>query len=191
MGALKIKSSVGQVALGAVVATMVAFLPVGFFASSNVVWGEDDQYGRVPVPDTKVIHLPAGQVTVSVAVALPGRGNGTPTLRLPDCGFGIEAVDGGPDPKITEDIGVSENANDNRVDTQRRVWRMSVTRAADYKVTTHGNFTGYGVNPEMWFGYKPGLPGVYVPVVSALIGLFAGLAWFGFRQLRLRRSSSA
>lgn len=192
MGLRKIGSAIGQVALGAVVATMAVILPVGLFASSNLFWGEDNQYGRVPIPGTQVVHIPAGQVTVSVAVALPGRGNGTPTLRLPDVGFSIEAVDGGgPEPKVTEDVGDSQNTNDARVDTQRQVWRMSVAREADYKITTHGDFTGYGVNPEMWFGYTPGLPGAYVPVVSALIGLCASLLWFGFRLLRRRRTQSA
>lgn len=188
-----LKSLVGRAVLVALLATIVALMPVGFLASSNIVWGEDNQYGRVSIPGTKVIHIPAGQVTVSVAVALSGRGNGTPTLRLPDCAFGIEAVDGGSNPKVTEDIGDSENANDNLDDTQRRVWRMSVAREADYKITTHGDFTGYGVNPEMWFGYTAGMPGVYVLPVSALVGLCVSLAWLGFRWLwlRLRRRASA
>lgn len=187
------KSLVGRAVLVALLATIVALMPVGFLASSNIVRGEDNQYGRVSIPGTKVIHIPAGQVTVSVAVALSGRGNGTPTLRLPDCGFGIEAVDGGSSPKVTEDIGDSENADDNLDDTQRRVWRMSVARTADYKITTHGDFTGYGVDPEMWFGHTAGMPGVYVLPVSALVGLCASLAWLGFRWLRLqlRRRASA
>lgn len=177
----------------ALLATVVALTPVGFLASSNIAWGEDNQYGRVSIPGTKVMHIPTGQVTVSVAVALPGRGNGTPTLRLPDCGFAIEAVDGGSNPKVTEDIGDSNNANDTLDDTQRQVWRMSVTRTADYKITTHGDFTGYGVNPELWFGHTAGMPGAYVLPVAALIGLCVSLAWLAFRWLflRLRRRPSA
>jgi hypothetical protein len=189
------KSAVGRVVGVALLATLVAFMPVGLLASSNIVWGEDNQYGRVAIPGTKVIHIPAGQVTVSVAVALPGRGNGTPTLRLPNCGFDIEAVDGGSIPKVTEDIGDSNNANDDLDDTQRQVWRMSVARTADYKITTHGDFTGYGVNPELWFGHTAGMPGVYVLPLSALVGLCVSLGWFGLRwlslRLRLRREVSA
>ncbi|RAG85127.1 hypothetical protein DN069_13445 [Streptacidiphilus pinicola] len=187
------KSPIARALGVALLATVVALMPVGFLASSNIVWGEDNQYGRVSIPGAEVIHIPAGQVTVSVAVALPGRGNGTPTLRLPDCGFTIDAVDGGSTPKVTEDIGSSNNANDNLDDTQRQVWRMSVTRTADYKITTHGDFTGYGVNPELWFGHTAGMPGVYVLPVSALVGLCASLAWLAFRWLRrrLRRGASS
>ena len=103
VGLRKIESAVGRGVLwtvgslfGFMMATMVIAFPVGLFASSNIVWGEDNQYGRVPIPGTQVVHIPAGQATVSVAVALPGRGNATPTLHLPDVSFDIKAVDGGP-----------------------------------------------------------------------------------------------
>src|ERR1700742_4031264 len=92
------------------------------FLNSTLVWGEANQYGRVPIPGHKVIHLPAGAVEVSVAAALPGRGNETPELLLPPLDLTMKARGGQEAPTVEEDIGDSVNANDDEVDTQRTAW---------------------------------------------------------------------
>src|SRR3954452_7346635 len=77
------------------IAVLVASIPVGILGSSNIVWGEDNQYGQVHLPGTAVLHLPAGSVRVSVAIFLAGRGNATPALPFPsDLALTLTPVDG-------------------------------------------------------------------------------------------------
>lgn len=177
-----VKSPVGRVGLGVllfVVATLTVMVPVGVLGSSNLVWGEDNQSGRVEIPGTKVLHLPGGSTDVSVAVALPGRGNETPDLPLPaNLSLTLAPVGGAGGATITKDLGSSSNANDNQVDTQRRVWRVKVPSDGDYRVTARGNFLGVGVNPQLWFGHGPPIPGTLVPVIAVLIVLVGGAVWF-------------
>jgi hypothetical protein len=177
----RIESAIGRVgllALGWLLATLVLTVPIGILGSSNLVWGEDHQYGRMDVPGTKVLHLPGHTVDVNVAVDIPGKGNETVDVPLPsDLSLTVSAVDGSSRPKITRDVGDSDNANDNRVNSQRRVWRVHVDHAGDYRVTGRGNFLGVGVDPELWLGHGPPIPGTYVPFIAAILVLMGGFVW--------------
>jgi hypothetical protein len=176
------KTRVGRVALNVVlflVATIAVCVPVGVLGSSNIVWGEDNQDGRVDVPGTKVLQLPADSIDVSVAVAIPGRGNETGNLPLPrDLELAVVPVSGSAHVSITRDVGDSRNADDDQVDTQRRVWRVSVPQDGRYRVTVRGSFLGVGVNPQVWFGHGPPLPGTLVPVVAVVLVLLGALVRF-------------
>jgi hypothetical protein len=170
---------VGRVLLvigGFLLATLVVCVPIGILGSSNIVWGEDDQYGRVDIPGTGVVHLPADSVDVNVAIALPGRGNETPELPLPsNLAMTVTPVSGTTQPTVTRDVGDSSNANDNEVDTQRQVWVVDVPVEGDYRIIARGDFRSIGVNAQLWFGHGPPLPGTLVPVVAAAVVLIAGL----------------
>jgi hypothetical protein len=143
------------------------------------VWGEDNQYGRVDVPGTTVLHLPAGAVRVSVAIHLVGRGNQTPDLPLPsDLSLAVSPVNGSGQPVLTRVNESSSNANADDVNTQRQVWTVQIPQDGDYHVTAQGTFLGIGVNPQLWFGHGPPLPGTLVPVVAAGLVVVAYLVWF-------------
>ncbi len=158
------------------------------FLNSNLFWGEANQYGRVPIPGHKVVHLPAGSVEVTVAAALPGRGNETPELLLPPLNLTMKAKGGQEAPTITEDIGDSVNANDNEVDTQRTAWKLQVPEEGDYLAVLKGDFTGYGVNAQAWFGREPNpLHGWQVILVAMAITFVGGAIWLLIGALRRRR----
>ena len=111
------------------VGTFVVSVPIGVLGSSNLVWGEDNQYGSVPVPGTKVLHLPAREIDVSYAVDIVGRGNETPDVPLPKLSLSVVRVGGPDDVRFTESIGDSSNANADGANTQRRVWKIDVPTA--------------------------------------------------------------
>jgi hypothetical protein len=170
---------------------LIAFVGFGILfnvLNSNLVWGEANQYGQVPIPGKRVVHLPSGKLDANVAAALPGRGNETPVMRLPTLSLRIDPVGGGAAPAVEEDIGETENADEPEVDTKRRVWKVDVASEGDYRVVVRGDFTGYGVNPELWFGERPS------PLSSGVAWLLAALAaaivvagWRGSKRLRAYR----
>jgi hypothetical protein len=184
----RIESRAGKVALGIgafLLATLIVCVPVGVLGSSNIVWGEPNDNGRVDVPGTKVLHLPSGTVDASVALFIPGKGNETVDVPLPkDLSLTVVPVSGGDPATITRDLGTSGNANDNTANSQRRVWHVKIPSDGDYRVTTHGSFLGIGINAQIWFGHGPPLPGVYVPFVAMGIVILGGLIWLLFRTLR-------
>lgn len=189
-------SRVGRWAINVVlfgVAVMVAIVPVGILGSSNIVWGEDNQYGRVHIPGTAVLHLPAGSVRVSVAIALPGRGNATPDLPFPaDLALTVTPVDGTTgQPTVTRANGSSSNADDNTVDTQRQAWTVEVPRDGSYRVAAQGTFDSVGVNAQLWFGHGPPLPGRFVPLVGLGLAVLAYVVWFLVVRPRRRPRSPA
>ncbi|HTT95088.1 MAG TPA: hypothetical protein VMF55_10480 [Solirubrobacterales bacterium] len=186
----EVESGFGRALLwigGFLVATLVVVIPLGIL-NSNLIWGEANQYGRVPIPGHKVIHLPAGDVGVNVAAALPGRGNETPELLLPTLTLTMKAKGGQEAPSVSEDIGYSTNANDEYVDTQRRVWKLEVPEEGDYLAILQGDFNGHGVNAQAWFGREPSpLHGWTIVLVAMAIVLVVGAIWLAIRALRRRR----
>jgi Short C-terminal domain len=170
-------------------ASLVWCVPVGVFGSSNLVWGEPDQYGRVAIPGSEVVHLPSGSVDGAVALIIPGRGNETPDLLLPsDLSLTVVATDGSGAATVTRNVGTSGNAMDSHADSQRHMWDIDVPHDGDYRVTARGNFEGLGVDAAVWLGHGAPIPGTDVP----LIGLFLGavttfVIWF----VTQRRSARA
>jgi hypothetical protein len=185
----QIESGFGRALLG-----LGAFLLVALFATiavgvlnSNLLWGEANQYARVPIPGKQIVQLPSGDVQVNVAAALPGRGNETPEMPLPKLSLAvIPTVKGAAEPTVENDLGSSTNASDKEVDTQRRVWKVHLPEAGRYLAVVRGDFTGYGVNAQIWFGNEPApLHGGEIPLAGAIIAaiIFA----VGFVVTRIRR----
>jgi hypothetical protein len=180
---LRVLSYIG----GFLLISVFVFIPL-VFLNSNLVWGEANQYGRVPIPGHKVVHLPSGEVEVTVAAALPGRGNETPELLLPELNLTMKAKGGQEAPTIEEDIGDSVNANDSEVDTQRTAWKLHVPEEGNYLAIIQGDFTGYGVNAQAWFGREPNpLHGWQTFLVAMLITAIGIPLYFGARALWRRR----
>jgi hypothetical protein len=163
------------------------FIPL-IFLNSNLVWGEANQYGRVPIPGHKVVHLPSGEVEVTVAAALPGRGNETPELLLPPLTLTMKAKGAQEAPTVSEDIGPSVNANDSEVDTQRTAWKLHVDEEGNYLAVLQGDFTGYGVNAQAWFGREPNpLHGWQVFLFAMLVTAVGTPLFYGVKALWRRR----
>jgi cell wall-associated NlpC family hydrolase len=161
------------------------------FLNSNLLWGEANQYGRVPIPGREAVHLPAGSVEVTVAAALPGRGNETPELLLPPLNLTMKAKGAQEAPTVTEDIGPSVNANDSEVDTQRTAWKLQVPAEGDYLAVLKGDFTGYGVNAQAWFGREPNpLHGWQVILVAMAITLVGSAVWLLVGAVRRKRKGA-
>lgn len=172
---------------GFLLISVFVMLPL-IFLNSNLVWGEANQYGRVPIPGHKVLHLPSGAVEVTVAAALPGRGNETPELLLPELTLTMKAKGGQEAPTVEEDIGPSVNANDSEVDTQRTAWKLHVPEDGNYLAVLKGDFTGYGVNAQAWFGREPNpLHGWQVFLFAMLLTAVGAPLYFGVKALWRRR----
>ena len=89
---------------------------------------------------------------------------------------------------ISESLGISQNADDSYDDTQRRVWYVHVPEAGDYRVTAGGNFTGYGVNAELWLGREPApVSGWNIWLLALGVAAVGEAAFVGFGIWRRRR----
>jgi hypothetical protein len=157
-------------------ATLIVCIPIGVFGSSNIFWGEPDQYGRVDFPGTGVVHLPSGNVDAALALYIPGKGNEDIELPVPpSISLALVPVSGSATPTITRDLGQSNNASDNFANTVRRVWKVDVPEEGDYTATTHGHVRSIGINAQIWFGHGPPIPGTLVPIIAAAVVLLGGL----------------
>jgi len=168
----------GRLALAFFVGTLALSIPIGILGSSNLVWGEPNQYGKIPVPGHDVLRFPSGTVDVAVAAILVGRGNETPSFPLPsDLTLTVIPVEGSAEPTVVDSVGAPSNAMADDADTLRRVWRIEVPSDGDYRVAARGTFGGAFVDPQMWFGHGPPLPGELVPVIAAALTLIGIVVW--------------
>jgi hypothetical protein len=190
----EIESVTGRVLLGIGAYLLLAFLiciPIGV-ANSNLFWSESNQYGRVPIPGHKRIHLPSGKVQINVAAVLPGRSTQIPELLVPDLKVSLIPPKGIAEPKIERDFGETTNALDKYADTQRRIAYAQVETAATYLVVVRGDFTGYGVNGTLWFGYEAApIHGVTIWFLGMGIAALVFLAAFVVWLIRGRRRQNA
>jgi len=123
---------------------------VGFVVTlilNAFVLDDYDAYGEVPIPGSRTLQLPAGEVTASfhtVVIGSPKGGLPVPPLRL-----SIVAPDGVADPQVTENFGTTTTVNS---DSRVRVWVMQVPAAGAYTITTDGEVNGY-MSPLLAFGH--------------------------------------
>jgi hypothetical protein len=187
----EIESGVGRLLLGIgayLLLTLLIGVVIGV-ANSNLFWSESNQYGRVPIPGRQRVHLPAGKAQINVAAVLPGRGTQTPEFLLPDIEVTLIPPHGVSEPTIEDSLGESQNAMDKYADTQRRVAYADVATAATYLVVVEGDFTGYGLNAALWFGYEEApVHGVTIwfiaLAIAALVFLVAFVVWLIRRRRR-------
>jgi hypothetical protein len=138
------------------IAVIVAVLSIvaagiGLVASlvlNTFVLDEYDAYGEVPVPGSRSMHLPAGEVTVSFHTVITGRpvGGGLP---IPDLKMGIDPPPGVAEPQVTESIGGTTTINS---DAHVRVWVVQIPQDGTYTIRTDGNAGGY-ISPRLAFGH--------------------------------------
>lgn len=145
-----------------------------------------DAYGEVAIPGSGSVHLPAGDVTVSLHTLVIGGTNGV-GLPVPPLGISISPPDGVPQPEVTESIGSTTTVNN---DAHVRVWMVRVPVEATYRVTTDGEVGGY-INPRLAFGHQSSygwLVWVFVAMFGVgLIDLLLSVVWLS----RSRPAASA
>jgi hypothetical protein len=97
-------------------------------------------YGEVPIPGTKTLHLPVGQLAIFFHAETPSAGFGP--LTIPDLHFNFGPPTGVAEPDVTESIGGTT-----KVDNVgwRRVWIAQITQDGDYKISADGK-----VGPFIW-----------------------------------------
>ncbi|GFG69963.1 SHOCT domain-containing protein [Mycolicibacter senuensis] len=146
-------------------------------------------YGEVPIPGTGTVHLPAGEVTVSlhIRVISSPSGGGMP---VPPLSLGVVAPAGAADPEFTESVGITTTVNN---DSRRRLWRMRVAAAGDYQITTEGDVGGF-IAPRLAFGRSGGHGSLHW-VFAAVFGLgtlgLIGARFWAIRGGRRRPTAGA
>jgi hypothetical protein len=144
-----------------------------------------DAYGEVPVPGSASLHLPAGEVTISLHTVIIGGPNGG-GLPVPPLGVTIDPPSGVAQPAVTENFGSTTTVNN---DAHVRVWVAQIPSEGSYNITTDGKVNGY-IDPRLAFGHgSPIGPLVWVFVglfVVGLIGLIVASKWLG----RVRRNAA-
>jgi hypothetical protein len=156
---------------------------VGLVASLflNVfVLDEYDAYGEIPIPGSKSLQLPAGEMTVSFHTVVAD--NPRSGLAIPDLSFGITPTAGLPEPTVTEDIGGTTTHNN---DVRVRVWKVQIRKEGTYQVDAKGAVDGF-VTPRMAFGHD-GSRGWLLFAFGGL--LLLGLLAFGVSLLWSARAA--
>ncbi|BBZ40206.1 hypothetical protein MCNS_32690 [Mycobacterium conspicuum] len=138
-------------ALSAAVVMMV--VSVGGFITTLVLnaffLDKYNAYGEVPIPGAGRLHLPAGEVTISLHTVVIGGPNGG-GLPVPPLGVTIKPPDGVAQPVVTENIGSTTTVNN---DSHVRVWVAQIPADATYDITTDGQVNGY-ITPQLAFGHS-------------------------------------
>jgi hypothetical protein len=142
---------------------------VGFVGT--LVWhgfgGDSDKYGRIDIPGSGTVTLPAGEVDIHYAVRLATNGGGG-ALTVPNLSFSMTAPEGARDPVVTEDIGGTVTVNSS---SRVRIWKLQVSDPGDYSVTTEGEVQGF-IAPQLTFGQGSPVP-VWPSFVFAILFVVA------------------
>ncbi len=142
---------------------------VGFVGT--LVWhgfgGDSDKYGRIGVPGSGTVTLPAGEVDVHYAVQLATNGGGG-ALTVPNLSFSMTAPEGARDPTVTQDMGGTVTVNSS---SRVRIWKLQVSDPGDYSVTTEGDVQGF-IAPQLTFGQGSPVP-LWPAVVFAVLFVVA------------------
>ena len=141
-------------------------------------------YGEVPVPGASRLHLPAGEVTISLHTVVIGGPNGG-GLPVPPLGVTIKPPDGVAQPVVTENIGSTTTVNN---DAHVRVWVAQIPADGTYDITTDGQVNGY-INPQLAFGHSSSYGYlVWVFVAMFVVGLAVSIL-SGMWLARTRRKA--
>jgi hypothetical protein len=159
---------------------------VGIFASAMMDAFNDDYkaYGEVPIPGTRTLHLPAGDVVVSFHANMAGLNHdASPPMPIPqNLELVITAPSGAAQPSVTEKLG-GTNAGDNEAHRQVKVAHIPV--AGDYTITTNGGVSP-SVSPRLSFGHD----NYFEFLMWLCVGLFlVSLMAFGMTSMRQLRTA--
>ena len=124
-------------------------------------------YGEVPIPGSGSVHLPAGQVTVSLHTLVIGGTDGgglpVPPLGVTHHSARRRAAAGGD--------GKHRQHNNSQQRCARAGVERSVSTEATYNITTDGQVSGY-IDPRLAFGHQSSYGYlVWVFVAMFVVGL--------------------
>ncbi|MDT5184725.1 MAG: hypothetical protein QOI29_2883 [Mycobacterium sp.] len=108
----------------------------------------DDLYGDVPIPGSGTVHLPPGNVDVTLRSQRPD--DDAHAIRVPPLSIRISGPDGTPQPELIESRRAKCVNSD--CDIQTRIWVVRVLREGDYHVTIDGEVYG-PYQPTLAFGH--------------------------------------
>src|ERR1700678_2972796 len=106
-------------------------------------------YGEVPVPGSASLHLPAGEVNISLHTVILGGSNGGALPARP-LSVTSEPPSGVAQPTVTENVGSTTTVNN---DAHVRVWVAQIPADGTYNVSTDGQVNGF-IEPRLAFGHS-------------------------------------
>lgn len=176
-------------ALVVIPVVMMVVAVVGFIltmALNVFVLDRYNAYGEVPIPGTGSLHLPAGEVTVSLHTQVVSSPTGS-GLPVPELSMTVVPPAEVADPTFNESIGSTTTVNN---DAHRRLWRMQIAVEGDYQITTHGQIGGF-ISPRLAFGSTNSHGSlVWVFVVLFLLGVLGQIWRWLLARPRRRRASA-
>src|ERR1700754_2612483 len=171
--------------ISAVVVTIVSV--IGFIVALvlNIFFlDEYNAYGEVSVPGSGSLHLPQGEVTISLHTVVIGSPNGG--LPVPPLGVPITPPDGVAQPTLTENIGSTTTVNN---DAHVRVWVAQIPAEGTYNIMTDGQVNGF-IQPRLAFGQSSSYGFlIWLFVGTFVVGLVASI--LAGRWLRSTRRKAA
>jgi hypothetical protein len=143
-----IKTASVALVIVSIVGLVVSIIMNGF------VLDKFDAYGEVPIPGTRTLHLPAGDVTVDFHSRYPKGADTDQPIPIPeDLEVTITPPNGVAEPTATESNGHDCGANTDNGDGHCTVRVAHIPQAGDYVITTNANVTP-SVNPRLAFGHR-------------------------------------
>ena len=121
----------------------------GSLALNAILFDKYDAYGEVPIPGTRTLHLPAGDVKVSFHTEIAGtmEGGGLPIPQ--NLHVAIARPGGGAQATFTQNVGGTDADNQ---DVRVQIGVAHVPATGDYTVTTDGKTSAY-ISPRVSFGH--------------------------------------
>jgi hypothetical protein len=163
-----------RLVIASVVLIVVSTVGVFFWPDVDAsVFDKYAAFGEVPIPGTRTLHLPEGDVQVSFHTEIAGsmEGGGLPIPQ------GLEVTitppSGVATPKFIQNVG--DTSADNQ-DVHVAVGVVHIPAAGDYTITANGKSSAY-LSPRLSFGHGSGygfLDWVFIGLlVVGLLGLLA------------------
>lgn len=133
-------------------AALLVLSIAGFIASwvlNDGVWDKYAAYGEIPIPGSRTVHLPAGDVKASFHTEIAGtmEGGGLPVPQ--DLEVTISGPNGAAAPKFVQSLGGTTADNQ---DVHVTVGVVHVPTAGDYTVATSGKTSAY-LSPRLSLGH--------------------------------------
>lgn len=171
---------------------LVAFGSFMVFGALRAITGlgHGDELGVVAVPGQASLALPAGSLDATIVLLIPGRGNATPDVDLPD-DFAVDLTPptGAAAPTIAPVSDASSNTSYDRANVQRALYRIDVPAAGQYQLTTRGSFDGLGKNVRLAITAAPPVRAVWVLIAGLAATALGYVAYFAVFRRRRRAAA--